>query len=67
MYRHLSVPIPEGSEPTTTSVERCLEQFFQPVPVEVNCMDKNCVGKTATQTIEVISWYVLGLLFMPSI
>jgi uncharacterized UBP type Zn finger protein len=58
MYRHLSVEVGEDSEIDTWTVERSLEQFFQPTKLELKCeMCKS--GKTATQSLEIISWSVI--------
>ena len=58
MYRHLSVEVGEDSDPDKWSVERSLKQFFEPEQRELKC-EKCDSGKTATQTINVISWLVL--------
>lgn len=57
MYRHLSVDVGEDSELDTWTVERSLQQFFQPERRELKC--ERCEsGETATQTLEIISWSV---------
>jgi len=54
MYRHLSVDVGEDSDLDKWSVERSLKQFFEPEQRELKC--EKCVsGKTATQTMNVIS------------
>ena len=55
MYRHLSVDVREDSELDTWTVERSLRQFFQPEKLELKC-EKCEYGKTATQSLEIISW-----------
>lgn len=54
MYRHLSVDVGEDSEIETWTVERSLQQFFQPEKRDLKCERCNA-GKTATQTLEIIS------------
>jgi len=54
MYRHLSVDVGEDSELDKCTVERSLKQFFQPEKRELKC-EKCDSGKTATQTMEIIS------------
>ncbi len=54
MYRHLSVDVGEDSEQDVWTVERSLKQFFQPEKREIKC-EKCKSGKTATQTMEVLS------------
>jgi len=54
MYRHLSVDVGEDSELEQSTVERSLTQFFQPEKRELKC-EKCELGKTATQTMEIIS------------
>jgi uncharacterized UBP type Zn finger protein len=55
MYRHLSLDVGEDIENDSWTVKRGLEQFFQPEKRELKC-EKCSDGKTATQTIEIISW-----------
>lgn len=55
MYRHLSVDVGEDAEVDKWTVERSLSQFFQPEVRELKC-EKCESGKTATQTMEIISW-----------
>jgi uncharacterized UBP type Zn finger protein len=55
MYRHLSLDVGEDIENDPWTVKRGLEQFFQPEKRELKC-EKCSDGKTATQTIEIISW-----------
>ena len=59
MYRHLSVDVGEDSELDTWTVERSLQQFFQPEKRELIC-EKCESGKTATQSLEIISWSVIS-------
>lgn len=54
MYRHLSVDVGDDSEQDTWTVEKGLQQFFQPEKREVKC-EKCQSGTTATQTLEVLS------------
>eukprot|EP00571_Detonula_confervacea_P004325 CAMPEP_0172320450 /NCGR_PEP_ID=MMETSP1058-20130122/40638_1 /TAXON_ID=83371 /ORGANISM="Detonula confervacea, Strain CCMP 353" /LENGTH=1122 /DNA_ID=CAMNT_0013035725 /DNA_START=84 /DNA_END=3449 /DNA_ORIENTATION=- len=54
MYRHLSVDVGEDSDLEKWTVERSLKQFFQPEKREIKC-EKCDSGKTATQTMEIIS------------
>jgi hypothetical protein len=58
MYRHLSVDVGEDSEHDPWTVERSLQQFFQPEKRELKC-EKCESGETATQTLEIISWSVM--------
>ena len=58
MYRHLSVDVGEDSELDTWTVERSLQQFFQPEKLELKC-EKCESGTTATQSLEIISWSVI--------
>jgi uncharacterized UBP type Zn finger protein len=58
MYCHLSVDVGEDSEHDQWTVARSLQDFFQPEKLELKC--KKChSGKTATQTLEIISWSVI--------
>jgi ubiquitin C-terminal hydrolase len=54
MYRHLSVDVGEDSEIETWTVERSLQQFFQPEKRDLKC-ERCDAGQTATQTLEIIS------------
>ena len=54
MYRHLSVDVGEDSEVETWTVERSLQQFFQPEKRDLKC-ERCGAGKSATQTLEIIS------------
>lgn len=55
MYRHLSLDVDADVENEPWNVERGLKQFFQPEKRDLKC-EKCTSGKTATQTIEIISW-----------
>lgn len=55
MYRHLSVDVGEDTELEKWSVERSLQQFFQPEKRELKC-EKCDSGRTATQTMNITSW-----------
>ena len=56
MYRHLSVDVgEEDTNPEKWTVERSLQQFFQPERRDIKC-EKCDDGKTATQTMEITSW-----------
>ena len=57
MYRHLSVDVGIDSDIDKCTVERSLQQFFQPEMRELKC-EKCDAGKSATQTMEIISWLV---------
>lgn len=57
MYRHLSVDVGMDSDIDKCTVEHSLQQFFQPEMRELKC-EKCDAGKTATQTMEIISWLV---------
>jgi DNA-directed RNA polymerase subunit M/transcription elongation factor TFIIS len=54
MYRHLSVDVGEDSEIETWTVERSLQQFFQPEKRDLKC-ERCDAGISATQTLEIIS------------
>ena len=61
MYRHLSVDVGIDSDIDKCTVQRSLQQFFQPEMRELKC-EKCDAGKTATQTMEIISWLVCYIL-----
>lgn len=52
-YRRLSVPIIDTVE-SPPSVEQCLQCFFQPEDIEIQC-EKCQDGSTATQTLRILS------------
>lgn len=66
MYRHLSVDVGDDSEHDPWTVERSLQQFFQPEKRELKC-EKCESGETATQTLEIISWSVTISVIVASI
>ncbi|VEU45350.1 unnamed protein product [Pseudo-nitzschia multistriata] len=54
MHRYLSIDIDHGSADSGPAVGACLARFFSPEDREIDC-EKCKIGKTATQTMEVLS------------
>ncbi|KAL7473332.1 hypothetical protein ACHAXS_013788 [Conticribra weissflogii] len=55
MYRHLSIEVGNDTENDVWTVEQGLKQFFHSEKRDLKC-EKCNDGKTATQTMEIISW-----------
>lgn len=62
MYRHLSLDIPREGLPENAdaTVKKCLDDFFEPEELELKC-EKCTEGTTASQTLRLLSRYVLCL------
>ena len=59
LYRHLSIEVGHSNDEKEDSftVDKSLDRFFVPETRDIRC--EKCNFETATQTIEVLSRYVL--------
>jgi hypothetical protein len=55
----------DTKEPDAWTVERSLQQFFKEEKRELNC-EKCEDGKSATQSMEIISWLVSSVVYIHS-